>query len=157
MRGPRKRVARMVRRCVWHGLVGGSRGGGAALWPSRAPESGLQKRRGRMECVLTASGTKHLEGYKLTALLGDREGWRTTGGRVEPQTTELSLARNNGTHQRHLPRPSPAKIPKGTISCQGTCLHGANTQRSTLCFCGSIPPAGLTPSRCCRAPPEADL
>ena len=26
-----------------------------------------------------------------------------------------------------------------------------------LCFCGSIPPAGLTPSRCRRAPPKADL
>ena len=38
-------------------LAGGSRGGGAARRPSRAPESGLQKQRGRMECVLTASGT----------------------------------------------------------------------------------------------------
>ena len=27
-----------------------------------------------------------------------------------------------------LPHP-PAKIPKGTSSCQGTCLHHANTQR----------------------------
>ena len=30
------------------------------------------------------------------------------GGRVvEPRTTELSLAGNKGTHQRHLPRPFP--------------------------------------------------
>ena len=32
-------------------------GGGAARRPSRARESGLQKRRGQTECVLTASGT----------------------------------------------------------------------------------------------------
>ena len=30
-----------------HGLAGGSRGRGAAHWPSRAPESGLQKWRGQ--------------------------------------------------------------------------------------------------------------
>ena len=34
----------------------------------------------------------------------------------------------------------------------------AACKHPSLCFCGSIPPAaGLTPSRCLRAPPEADL
>ena len=32
-------------------------GRGVARWPSRAPKSGLQKRRGQTECVPTASGT----------------------------------------------------------------------------------------------------
>ena len=36
---------------------GGSQGRGAARQPSRAPESGLQKRRGQTEYVPTASGT----------------------------------------------------------------------------------------------------
>ena len=40
-----------------HRLAGGSWARGAARWPKRAPESGLQKWRGQMECVLTASGT----------------------------------------------------------------------------------------------------
>ena len=56
-RGPQKRVGRAERRCVLHGLAGGSRGGGAAYRPSRAPESGLQKRKGQKECVPTASAT----------------------------------------------------------------------------------------------------
>ena len=61
------------------------------------------------------------------------------GGRVvEPRMTELSLAGNKGPRQHHLPhlchlpRHPPAKIPKGTSSCQGTCLHHANTQRLLL-------------------------
>ena len=39
------------------GLAGESRAAGAARRPSRAPESGWQKRRGRTECVPTTSGT----------------------------------------------------------------------------------------------------
>ena len=136
-RGPLKRAGRAERQCALHGLAEGRRGGGAARRPSRDPKSGLQKWRGWMECVLTASGTSHLEGYKLTALLREWEGWNTTGGRfVEPWMTELSLAGNKGAHQRHLPPPSPAKIPKGTSSCQGTCLHCANTQS-----CASVDPS----------------
>ena len=40
-----------------HGLAGGSQGRGAAHWQSRAPESGLQKQRGRTKWVQTAGGT----------------------------------------------------------------------------------------------------
>ena len=157
MRGPWKRVGRVVRWCALQGLAGGSRSGGAACRPGRAPESGLQKHRGRMECVLTASGTQHLEGYKLTALLREWEGWRTTGGRVvEPRTTERSMAGNKGASQRHLPRPSHSQNPKGNRFLSGHLL--APHKHPTLCFCGSIPlAAGLKPSRCRRAPPEADL
>ena len=113
---------------------------------SRAPKSGLQKWRGQTECVQIASGTYHLEGYKLTALLGEREGWRTMGERVvEPRRTELSLAGNKGAHQRHLSHPFPSQNPKGNQFLSGNLL--APRKHPTLCFCGSIPPvAGLTPS-----------
>ena len=94
--------------------------------------------------------------YKLTALLGEWEGWRTTGGRVvEPQTTELSLAGDKGACQRHLPRPSPSQNPKGNQFLPGNLF--APRKHPTLCFCRSIPPAaGLTPSWCRRAPPKDD-
>ena len=156
MRGPQKRVGRAERRCMLHGLAGESQGRGVAHRPSRAPNSGLQKWRGWTECVPTASGTLHLEGYKLTALLGEREGWRTTGGRVaEAQTTELSLVGNKGARQRHLPHPSPSQNPKGNQFLPGNLL--ALHKHPTLCFCRATPPAAsLTPSRCHRAPPEVD-
>ena len=80
------------------------------------------------------------------------------GGRVvEPRTTELSLAGNKGTRQRHLPRPSLSQNPKGNQFLSGNLL-ALHKQHPTLCFCGSIPPAavGLTPSPCHRAPPKAD-
>ena len=78
------------------------------------------------------------------------------GGRVvEPRTTELSLVGNKSTHQGHLPRPSPCQKPKGNQFLPGNLL--ALHKHPTLCFCGSIPLAGLTPSQCCRAPPEAEL
>ena len=69
--------------------------------------------------------------------------------------TELRLAGNKGAHQRHLPRPSPSQNPKGNQFLPGNLL--APRKHPKLCFCGSIPPAGLTPSWCCRTPPEADL
>ena len=126
----------------------------AARRQNRVPESGLQKRRGRMECVLRANGT-YLEGYKLTGLLGEREGWRTTGGRVvEPRTTELSLAGNKGAHQHHIPRPSPSQNPKRNHFLTGNLL---SLRKQHCASVDPSPPAeGLTPSRCCRAPPEAD-
>ena len=136
-RGPQKRVGRAESRCALHGLEGGSRGGGAARLPSRAPESGWQKRKGRTECVPTASGTRHLEGYKLTALLGEREGWRTTGGRVVgPRTTELSWRGTKALASTISLAHPPAKIPKGTSSWQGNCLHRTNTQ-----CCASVDPS----------------
>ena len=39
------------------GTGGREPGKGAACWPSRAPESGLQKRRGLTDCVPTTSAT----------------------------------------------------------------------------------------------------
>ena len=96
-----------------------------------------------------------MEGYKLTALLREWEGWRTMGGRVvEPQMTELSLAGNKGTLQRHLPHPPPSQNPKGKQFLSGNLL--APRKHPMLCFCGSTPSAGLTPSWCHRAPAEAD-
>ena len=78
------------------------------------------------------------------------------GGRVvEPLMTELSLAGNKGARQRHLPRPSPSPNPKGNQFLSGNFL--APHKHPMLCFCGSIPLEGLTPSRCRRAPPKADL
>ena len=78
------------------------------------------------------------------------------GGRVvEPWTTERSLVGNKGAHQRHLPRPSPSQNPKGNQFLSGNLR--ALCKHPTLCFCGSIPPAGLTPSWCHRAHPEADI
>ena len=101
----------------------------AACWQSTASESGLQKQKGLAECVLAASRTEHLKGYKLTAVLREREGRRTMGGRVvEPRMTEPSVAGEKGARQCHLPSHPQAKIPKGTSSCQGTCLHCSNTQ-----------------------------
>ena len=78
------------------------------------------------------------------------------GGRVaEPRTTELSLARNKGAHQHHLPCPSPNQNPKGNQFLPGNLL--ALRKYPTLCLCGATPlAAGLTPSRCHRAPPEVD-
>ena len=154
-RGPRKRVGRAERPCVLHGLEGGSQGRGAAPWQSRGPKSGLQNWRGQSECVQTASGTEHLEGYKLTALLREQKGWRTTGGRVvEPPMTELGLAGNKGARQRHPPRPSLSQNPKGNHFLSGNLL--APRKHPMLCFCESIPPADLTTSWCRRAPPKAD-
>ena len=84
------------------------------------------------------------------------------GGRVvEPQMTELTLAGNKGARQHHLPRPChlphpyPSQNPKGNQFLPGNLL--APGKHPMLCFCGSIPPEGLTPSWCHRAPPEADL
>ena len=77
------------------------------------------------------------------------------GELLSPRTTELSLAGNKGSHQRHLPHPSPSQNPKGNQFLPGNLL--ALPKHSTLCFCGATPPeAGLTPSRCHRAPPEVD-
>ena len=48
----------------------------------------------------------------------------------------------------------PAKIPKGTTSCQETRLHHTNTQ-----YCASEDPSlrGSDSLWCCRAPAESDL
>ena len=109
MRGPRKRVGRAARRCALHGLAGGSRSRGAARRPSRAPESGLQKRRGLTDCVPTTSATYRLGGHKLKALLGKREGWRTKEGRAaEPPDDRAQF----GGEQRRSPAPSPSPIPQ---------------------------------------------
>ena len=62
---------------------------------------------------------------------------------------------NKGARQRHLPHPSPSQYPKGNQFLQGNLLK--LSKHPTQCFCRSIPPGGQTPSRCHRAPPEADL
>ena len=78
------------------------------------------------------------------------------GGRVvEPRTTELSLVGNKGARQHHLPHPSRSQNPKGNRFLTGNLV--APRKHPTLFFCGSIRLAGLTPSRCCRGPPKADL
>ena len=78
------------------------------------------------------------------------------GGRVvELWTTERSLVGNKGARQRHFPCPSPSQNPKGNQFLPGNLLTLG--KHPTLCFCGSIPPVGLTPCWCRRAPPEADL
>ena len=64
-----------------------------------------------------------------------------------------------GGEQRHSPTPSPSLIPQPKYQKEpvpaGNLL--APCKHPTLCFCGSIPPVGLTPSPCPRAPPEVDL
>ena len=60
--------------------------------------------------------------------------------------------RELGTHQCHHPHPSPSQNPKGNRFLPGNLL--APRKHPTLCFCGSNPLVGLTPSRCHRAPPE---
>ena len=51
--------------------------------------------------------------------------------------------------------PSPSQNPKGNQFLPGNLL--APRKHPTLCFCGATALAvGLTPSRCHRAPPEAD-
>ena len=91
-----------------------------------------------------------MEGYKLTALLGEREGWRTTGGRVvEPQTTELTLVGNKGASQRHLPRSSPSQNPKGELAST------AQTPNAVLLW--SHPSGGSDSLPVPRVPPEVDL
>ena len=83
-----------------------------------------------------------MECYKLTALLGEREGERTTGGRgVEPQKTEFSLAGNKGPGQRHLSLPPPSRNPKGNQFLSLNLL--AQYKHPMLCFYGSIPLTGL--------------
>ena len=78
------------------------------------------------------------------------------GGRVvEPRRTEHSLAGNKGTCQHHLPCPFPSQNPTGNQFLPGN-LHAPH-KHPVLCYCGSIPLAGLTPSWCRRAPPEVDL
>ena len=77
-----------------------------------------------------------------------KAGGQREGELLSPGTTELSLAWNKGTSQRHLPRPSPpSQNPKGNQFLPGNFL--APHKHPTLCFCGATPLAvGLTPSRC---------
>ena len=79
---------------------------------------------------------------------GEREGELLSPGRqssawrgTEALASAVSLAH------------PPAEIPKGT----GSGMELAGTHKyPALCFCGSIPPTGLPPSRCRRAPPAGD-
>ena len=73
---------------------------------------------------------------------------------VEPWKTELSSVGNKGAGQRHLPRPSPSRNPKGNQFPSLNLL--APHKHPTLCFCGSIPLTGRPPSWCCRTPPIGD-
>ena len=102
-----------------------------------------------MECVLTASGTLHLEGYKLTALLREWE-----GELLSPRRQSSARRGNKGSGKCHLLRPSPSQNPKGNQFLPGNLL--APRKHPTLCFCGSIPPTGLPLSWCYRAPPAED-
>ena len=53
---PRKRVGRVERHYMdWQERAGAVEE--QPTWQGRAPEFGLQKQRGQMECLLTASGT----------------------------------------------------------------------------------------------------
>ena len=77
------------------------------------------------------------------------------GELLSPRMTELSLVGNKGARQHHLPCPSPSQNPKGNQFLPGNLL--ALRKHPMLCFCRATPPAaGLTPSRCHRAPPEVD-
>ena len=74
---------------------------------------------------------------------------------LSPRKTQLSLLGNKGASQCDLPRPSSSQNPKGNQFLPGNLL--ALRKHPTLCFCTANPPAaGLTPSRCHRAPPEVD-
>ena len=119
----------------------------------RAPKVWLAKVEG-LDSVSSDSQQDLTSGtLKSTILLRGREGERTLGGRgVEPRKTELSLAGNKGTDRCHLPLPSPSRNSKGNQfpSLNLLALH----KGPMLCFCGSIPPMGLPPSWCCRAPPQ---
>ena len=75
-------------------------------------------------------------------------------GRVVEPRTELSLAGNKGTCQRHRPHPSPSQNPKGNQFLPWNLF--AHPKHTMLCFYGSIRPVDLTPSQCRRAPPKAD-
>ena len=82
---------------------------------------------------------------KGTALLGEREGERTPGGRgVEPWKTELSSVGNKGAGQCHLPLSSPSQNPKGSQFPSRKLL--ALCKHPMLCFCGSSLPMALPPS-----------
>ena len=55
MRGPQKRVGRVERRCVLHGLAGGSQGGGGAAHLGRwNPQVWLAKAEG-LDCMCSDS------------------------------------------------------------------------------------------------------
>ena len=75
--------------------------------------------------------------------------WRV----VEPWTTELSLAGTkalaSANSLAHPQNPKESQFLPGNLLV--LCKH------PMLCFCRSIPPVGLTPSWCRRAPPEVDL
>ena len=80
-----------------------------------------------------------------------KAGGHREGELLSPLMTELSLVGNKGACQRHLPHPSPSQNPKGNQFLPRNLL--ALHKHPTLCFCGATPPtAGLTPSRCHRAP-----
>ena len=136
--------------------MGGSQGGGEAARPARqSPQVWLAKAEGQ-DCVSSDSQRDLTsECYKSTALLGEREGERTPGGRVvEPRKTELSSEGNKAAGQRHFPLSSPSRNPKGNQFPSPILL--APCKHPTLCFCGSIPLMGLPPSWSCRAPPAGD-
>ena len=139
-----------------HRLVGGSRGsGGAACLARQSPRVWLAKAEGP-DCMSSdsqrdltwnvisqqlCSESRRAKGQWKGELLsprGQSSAWRGT----KALASAISLAH------------PLAKIPKGTSSHHGTCLHCANTQHCASC--GSIPPMGLPPSWCHRAPPEAD-
>ena len=131
----------------------GQRGGSLA---KQSPESGLQKRWGQMECVPTASGTKHLGGHKITALLRKQEGWRTKGRRAADPPDDRAQF---GEEQRRSPAPSPTPIPQPKSQREPVPARelapSAQTPNSVL-LRSQPPAADLTPSRCHRAPPEVD-
>ena len=129
---------------------------GQPAWQGRTPEVWLAKADGPDS--MSSDNQEDLTSgmLKVNALLSEsREGERTPGGRVvEPWKIELSSEGNKGTGKYHILLPSPNRNSKGNQFLSPNLL--ATRKCPNLCFCESIPPTGLPPSRCCRAPPAGD-
>ena len=157
MRGPRKRVGRAERRCMLHGLAGGSQcGGRAASPPGRAepPSLACKSRGARWSVFLQPAGLIiwNVISQQLCSESGRAKGqWE--GELLSPED-RAQLGREQRHRKRHLPHPTPQ--PKSQREPVPFTNLLALHKHPTLCFCGSIPPTGLPPSRCHRAPPETD-
>ena len=75
-----------------------------------------------------------------------------TEGKVVESQKDRAWRGNKGTGKSHFPLPSPSQNSKGNQFPSPNLP--APHKRPMLCFCGSIPPTGLPPSQCCRAPPR---
>ena len=148
----------MERWCVLHGLAGGSQRGGGAARPARqSPRDWLAKAEGP-DCM-SSDGQRDLTSGMLKVNSSALREW---GGQEDTRRESCSAPEDRAQLSRGTkalasaislshPQPKfqrePVPLTELAYTTQTLCM---------LCFCGSIPPTGLPPFRCFRAPPTGD-